>query len=116
MGDENYKIVTSENFVLPSLAQYNSRKGHLHFFVARQACKFLLIHGFSFLRGVVKTFNELADHLMMRLREKADGTTTVPLLDYFAHTTLDAIGKVQVKWVFRKKNLSITSKNVLNYS
>ncbi|XP_043930499.1 cholesterol 24-hydroxylase-like [Protopterus annectens] len=47
----------------------------------------------SYLISLMGTFNEVAEHLMEKLEEKADGKTQVSMYNMFARVTLDVITK-----------------------
>ena len=53
---------------------------------------------YSYLKGLVPSFNEGADKFIEGLRPLADGKTTVPMKEHLAEVTQDVISKVQGLW------------------
>lgn len=49
---------------------------------------------FRFLKGLMEQFNSSSDVLVGKLRESADGTRKVSMVEEFQRLTLDLIGKV----------------------
>ena len=51
-------------------------------------------YNFSILKDTTSLFNEVADNMVNKLRDYADGETMVSMVDFLSRVTMDAIGKV----------------------